>query len=497
MLSFPRRLPIWLSMHHLRRVFVALLIVLGAVTLPVATQPTSAATAPNVGVVSDLTWYISRADMDRSVTMMKDAGVKWIRANINWASIEPNAKGTLDSWWLAEIDYVVAKAQAAGIQILMPIADGVPYWASADPARYADGSGNHWNKTYKPRSYADYADFARAIVTRYAARGVHTYEVWNEPNYSRFWPSGPSAADYTAMLRAAYPAIKAADSASTVLMGGLSRNDYTFLQGMYAAGARGYFDAAAVHPYTNTTDPTLCWNASGSTMRSIDAFCGIESIRSVMVANGDSAKNLWLTEFGWSTASGASNGVSEAVQADYLTKSFKQLAQYPYVTHAFWYAFRNLYWSNNDQADVEANYGLTRVDFSLKPSYTAFKNLSGTVTPPPTTTTTPTTAPPTTTTTSPPVGDTVAPVLSNIRTSSVKNSSARVLWSTNEASDTVVEYWKTGSPTVTASNASMVTSHSQSLGSLTRRTTYSYRVKSKDAAGNIATSAVFSFRTTG
>ena len=46
-------------------------------------------------------------------------------------------------------------------------------------------------------------------------------------------------------------------------MGGLSRNDYGFLKAMYAAGAKGYFDAAAVHPYTNKVDPTTCWNDSG------------------------------------------------------------------------------------------------------------------------------------------------------------------------------------------------------------------------------------------
>jgi hypothetical protein len=428
--------------------------------------------------VSDLTWYISRADMDRSITLMRDAGVKWIRANINWASIEPNGKGALDAWWLAEIDYAVAKAQAAGIQVLMPIADGVPYWASADPARYSDGSGNHWNKYWKPASFQNYADFAKAIVTRYQAKGVHAYEVWNEPNYSRFWPSGPSAADYTALLKVAYPAIKAADPSSTVLMGGLSRNDYGFLQGMYAAGARPYFDAGAVHPYTNNVDPTLCWNASGTATKSIDAFCGIESVRAVMVNNGDSAKNLWLTEFGWATASAAPNGVSEAVQADYLTKAFQKLDAYPYVTHAFWYSLRNNYWSNNNQSDVEANYGLVRVDFSLKPSYAAFKSLAAVTPPPP-----------------PPPVDTTAPTITNVSASSIGRTTARVQWTTNEASNTVVEYWKTGSVPKTAKATALVTSHSQSLSGLTRGTLYNYRVASTDAAGNTATGPTRTFTT--
>ena len=41
----------------------------------------------------------------------------------------------------------------------------------------------------------------------------------------------------------------------------------------------------------------------------------------------------------------------------------------------------------------------------------------------------------------------------------------------------------------------MVTSHSQALSGLTANTLYHYRVKSKDAAGNLATSADFTFTT--
>jgi hypothetical protein len=468
--------------------------VLGVLAVPTA-RPAQATTRAN-GLVSDLTWYISRADMDRSIAMMHDAGVQWIRANMNWSSVEPNAKGTLDAWWLDEIDYAVTQAQAAGIQVLMPIADGVPYWASADPKK----SGGSWNKYWKPTNFADYADFAARIVSRYSAKGVHAYEVWNEPNYSRFWPSGPSPADYTNMLKAAYPAIKGADPSATVVMGGVSRNDYGFLSGMYAAGAAPYFDAAAVHPYTNQVDPTLCWNDSGTANKSIDAFCGIETVRNVMVANGDSAKNLWLTEFGWSTASGASNGVSEATQADYLTKAFAQLDSYPYVTNAFWYGFRNNYWSNNDQADVEANYGLTRVDFSLKPAYAAYKALSSTTTTPTTTppTTTSTTVPPPTTTTTtppPPVADTTAPLISNVVATKVTATAEKITWLTNEASNSVVEYWKTGGTVKRVSGSALVLNHSLKASSLARATTYNVRVKSTDKTGNTATSGTITFRT--
>ncbi len=350
--------------------------------------------------------------MDRSIALMRDAGVKWVRANMNWSSVEPTAKGSLDQWWLTEIDYAVRSAQAAGIQVLMPISDGVPYWASADPKKYEDGAGKHWNRYWKPTSFQDYADFARAVVDRYQALGVHAYEVWNEPNYVRFWPSGPSAADYTAMLRAASPAIKQADPSATVVLGGLSLNDSDFLQQLYSAGAAPYFDVAAVHPYTGSADPTTCWYQSGTSRYAKEAFCGIEEVRRTMLANGDS-RDLWLTELGWSTAPVA-NGVDETTQASYLTKAFNRLASYPYVTNAFWYSGRNNYWQANDQTDLEANYGLVKVDFTPKPAYAAFKAYAGGAT----------TAPVPPPTNPPPAADTQGPTLSSIGTTDVQRAAA-------------------------------------------------------------------------
>jgi hypothetical protein len=469
-------------MRHLKMLAVVVL-ALGGLLLPQIVP--AHASARTDGVVSDLTWYISRADMDRSISMMKDEGVKWIRANINWSSLEPNTKGTLDSWWLGEIDYVVAQAHAAGIEILMPIADGVPFWASGDPKK----SGSNWDKYYRPTNFQDYADFAKKIVARYSAKGVHAYEVWNEPNYSRFWPSGPSATDYVNMLKVAYPAIKAADPSATVVTGGVSRNDFGFVSAIYAAGGKGYFDAVGVHPYTNTVDPTSCWTDSNG-KNSIDAFCGIESVHNVMVANGDSAKTIWLTEFGWSTASGASNGVSESTQASYLTKAFNKLDSYPYVAHAFWYSFRNNYWSNNNQSDVEANYGVTRVDFSTKPSYAALKTAMGG------STTTSTTAAPITTTTTVKAGDITAPTITNLAAKWVDATTEKIVWSTNEPANSVVQYWKTGGTVVTKNVATPVTWHAVTLTNLARGTTYNVRVKSTDAAANTVTSATLTFKTT-
>jgi endo-1,4-beta-mannosidase len=334
-----------------------------------------AAKSLRIGAVADLTWGRSRTDTDRTIKAMGDAGVQWARLNVSWSGVEPTAKGQLNTGWLADIDYAVKAARRAGIQVLMPFADGVPYWASADPAKYRDASGYHWNKYWRPVNANDYAAFVSAMVNRYKVMGVRTYEIWNEPNTSSFWPSGPTAAQYVSLLRAASPAVKAADPRAMVVLGGLAKNDYSYLEAVYNAGGRSYFDVVAVHPYTGAVDPTICWAEAGSTRLAQNAFCGIEEVRRTMVANGDSRKSIWLTELGWSTAK-TTYGVTETVQADYLTKALTKLTTYPYVGAAFWYNFRNIWWSPDDPASLDANYGLLRTNFSKKPAYAAFKAAS-------------------------------------------------------------------------------------------------------------------------
>ncbi|MBI3804989.1 MAG: fibronectin type III domain-containing protein [Nitrospirae bacterium] len=92
--------------------------------------------------------------------------------------------------------------------------------------------------------------------------------------------------------------------------------------------------------------------------------------------------------------------------------------------------------------------------------------------------------------------DTTAPVISGIAAGNITPGGATLSWTTNESSDTQVEYGTTtayGSATPIVSNR--VTAHSQSLTGLLSATLYHYRVKSKDAAGNLAVSSDATFTT--
>ena len=92
------------------------------------------------------------------------------------------------------------------------------------------------------------------------------------------------------------------------------------------------------------------------------------------------------------------------------------------------------------------------------------------------------------------VSNNPAPVISSVSASGVSASGATIAWTTDLSADTQVEYGPTSSyGSSTTLNTSLVTSHSQALSGLTAGTLYHYRVKSRDAAGNLATSGDFTF----
>jgi len=92
--------------------------------------------------------------------------------------------------------------------------------------------------------------------------------------------------------------------------------------------------------------------------------------------------------------------------------------------------------------------------------------------------------------------DTTPLLISKVVASTISSSAATITWTTNQASDTQVEYGLTTTyGKVTTLNINGVTLHSQTLNGLDRNTWYHYRVKSRDAAGNLAVSGDFVFKT--
>jgi len=140
-------------------------------------------------------------------------------------------------------------------------------------------------------------------------------------------------------------------------------NPLTFLERMYAAGAAGSFDALGWHPYNYTGiffHPSSAWSQVAETS---------PSARSMMVANGDGAKQIWGTEFGAPTGT-SSSAVSEVSQAQLVKDGYAKWKTWSFAGPLFWYSGRD---AGTNTADREQNFGLVHSDYSAKPSLASYQ----------------------------------------------------------------------------------------------------------------------------
>lgn len=93
-------------------------------------------------------------------------------------------------------------------------------------------------------------------------------------------------------------------------------------------------------------------------------------------------------------------------------------------------------------------------------------------------------------------GDITPPVISGVQTGTIGIYDASVQWTTDEPADSFVQYGTvSGVYTGTLTDATLVTTHRFNLVNLAPATTYYYKVKSVDEAGNTSGSDEFSFTT--
>ncbi len=293
------------------------------------------------------------AEADSEIAQAKTLRATVVRTAVPWSVLEPTGPGAVDPGALAFLDRLVNDAAAAGIRVIAT-ADSTPCWAAAAPSQtlaacrpQSESDANAW----PPRNLADYAAYVAFLAGRYGTR-LAAIEVWNEPDQSNeAYLAGPNKArNDAALLRAAYPAIKAANPGVTVLGGSLVGSNGAFLRALYAEGIKGFYDGLAVHFYTLT-------------------LASLRSIHAVQLANHDTTP-LWLDEFGWTSCwperiEQEQGCVTKQVQAANFTNTLRTLARTPYVAAAVSYKLRDS--SGED-------FGLLATSGARKPAYAAFAN---------------------------------------------------------------------------------------------------------------------------
>ena len=241
----------------------------------------------------------------KTLEMASEAGLGWVKQQFPWEEIEPVRKGEFydervrsSSW--EKYDRIVALCEEYGLQIIARL-DRPPVWTRAD-------------NTYRerpPDDLEDYGDFVYAFVDRYRGR-IRYIQIWNEPNIFPEWGNRPVDPEgYVDLLRTAYQRAKEADPSVYVLSAPLaitlgqahpepekwiSMNEIQFLEEMYEAGAKQYFDILSANafglgsPPEQPPDPRVL------------NFRRVLLLRAVMERNGDADKAIWFNEYGWNAS---------------------------------------------------------------------------------------------------------------------------------------------------------------------------------------------------
>ena len=193
-------------------------------------------------------------------------GFNWVKMQVRWYDLETNQGGI---YWNV-LDSAMQQACVHGLRVLLSVV-AAPTWTQAHPQPAANGEA-------PPDDPQQYAKFLSEIIDRYP-RLVGAIEVWNEENLEREWntANGVNAADYVALLQAAYTTIKAKDPSIIVISGGLSPtgincnvsitncqptgrpiviDDSTYLKAFIAAGGLNYVDCVGTHSNGTNLPPT-------------------------------------------------------------------------------------------------------------------------------------------------------------------------------------------------------------------------------------------------
>jgi len=318
----------------------------------------------------------------KTLQMAQEAGLGWVKQQFPWEEIEPVQKGEFyderarrGSW--EKYDRIVDLCDEYGLQIIARL-DRPPDWTRED---------NIYQER-PPDDLQDYGDFVHMFVDRYRGR-IRYIQVWNEPNIFPEWGNRPvDPAAYVDLLAVAYQRAKEADpnvyilSAPLAITQGqphpeqgkwISMNDIQFLEEMYEAGARDYFDILSANAFGLGSPP------EDPPQEGVLNFQRVLFLREVMERYGDGGKPIWFNEYGWN-ASPADfpeeqlvwKRVSEEEQADYTVRGIEHaLENWPWAgVFNIWY-FRQVGGISPDRSDYY--FRMVDVDFTPRLVYHAVK----------------------------------------------------------------------------------------------------------------------------
>ena len=276
------------------------------------------------------------------------AGAEIVRERLSWNQCEPvPGKYSWDQFMVN-----AGELSKRGIQV-----SGMFH----DSAHHAKGGGDKL-----PEDLAALYRFTRKLAETFKGR-MTVWEFWNEQDHERY--STEPAWDYAAAMKAAYLGFKAGDPELPVAHGGIAIPTLlNYCNVMMMNGMKDYFDIFNIHTYEPLKDfPKL-----------------LDGIRAYLKRHGIADRPIWFTENG-SAAEGPGRADSyiagikahspeqELLVAEYLPKMMIYMQSLG-VDRDFFFVLPPY----SEQLGAK-DWGLMRRDFTVKPGYVAFSNLTFTL----------------------------------------------------------------------------------------------------------------------
>jgi Beta-galactosidase len=291
------------------------------------------------------------AQLDQQMALMASSGVESVRATVAWWELEP----TPGAYNFAVLDRVVAMAARHRLAVVANVTEPAK-WTSSRP------NDPEWFR-FPPTNPAAYGELMRQLVLRYGPAGsfwaqnpaiprvaIRHWQIWNEQTAPWHWRHRPWAPGYTQLLKAAYRSIHGADRGAQVIAGSLVAANANYppwdgMRDLYRAGAKRFFDAVAIHPFTN--------NKSSVRVTVDQTLEIVRRVRAQMKRRRDARKPVLLTEVTWPASAGrvpkqAQFGLETTArgQAARLTAAYRRLVgsrRRMRITQVDWYTWASPY----------------------------------------------------------------------------------------------------------------------------------------------------------
>ncbi len=279
---------------------------------------------------------------DEEYDQLRALGVRLTRVDFHWSTVQKAP----DSWDFSEFDSYLDAAEKHGVKV-------VALLVFDNNAVEIDEIGAKRRNYIAPRDVPLFLEYIRRVVSHYQDR-VYAWELWNEPDLSRFW-DGPRDEMYE-MIRRSAQTVRETDPDALLLgpamSGPMGVRSAPGIEGLHATGALEPVGHSTMHAYVS--EPRSYYNEF---FRSRNA-----------AAKYGHPGAVWITELGDPDGGIYPWRGSREHLAVHAIKAYT-IATRVGVENLLWYCYRDSdpESQRREPRNSEAFFGLTNRDGSWKP----------------------------------------------------------------------------------------------------------------------------------